>query len=236
MTSENNLVFDQTMAREYDQRFQKIAAMREALHLCIKILCQDAPEAARVLVVGAGTGLEIADLAKAFPRWRFTAVDPSPDMLAVCRQRCETEGIEPRCDFHEGYLNTMPATAPYDIATSLLVSHFITEPTVRRGYFEEIAGRLRPGGRLINADLAADMGAPDYPKRLDDWLATMRYNGATQESLAELRTLLGTKVALLAPAKVAELIAQAGFAAPTAFFQVMFMHAWHAQIPPTPTP
>lgn len=231
MSHENNAVFDQAMAQDYDQRFQKIAAMREALHLCLKILLQDAPEQADVLVVGAGTGLEIAALAKAFPRRRFTAVDPAPAMLAICRQRCEAEGLLSRCSFHEGYLHTMPAREPFDVATSLLVSHFITDRSERLSYFAEIAGRLRPGGRLVNADLAADMTAADYPERLDDWLATMRYNGATEEGLAELRTLLGTKVALLAPAKVAALIEEAGFTAPIPFFQVMFMHAWHARTP-----
>lgn len=229
MTTENNQIFDRTMAQEYDQRFQKIAAMRAALHLCLKILLQDMPEQARVLVVGAGTGLEIVDLANVFPKWHFTAVDPSPDMLAVCRQRCEAEGLLSRCDFHEGYLNSKPATEPYDIATSLLVSHFITDRDERRRYFEEIAAQLRPGGRLISADLAADMDAADYAKRLEDWLATMRYNGATEEGLTELRKLLGTKVALLAPTDIAALITEAGFTTPTPFFQAMFMHAWHAR-------
>ena len=44
------------------------------------------PEDAQILAVGAGTGVEISHLAAVFPKWRFTALDPSGAMLAECRR------------------------------------------------------------------------------------------------------------------------------------------------------
>ena len=38
---------------------------------------------ARVLVLGAGGGLELKALAEAHSGWTFDGVDPSPDMLAL---------------------------------------------------------------------------------------------------------------------------------------------------------
>lgn len=42
----------------------------------------------------------------------FTAVEPSAQMLAVCRTRAETGGFADRCTFHNGYLDTLPAALP----------------------------------------------------------------------------------------------------------------------------
>ena len=60
-------IFDQKQAAEYDQRFAKAAAMRDALRLLTAAVLGDPPADARVLSVGAGTGLEIAYLAQKFP-------------------------------------------------------------------------------------------------------------------------------------------------------------------------
>ena len=76
----------------------------------------------------AGTGQELVYLAEKFPRWRFAAVEPSAPMLAVCRRKAEERGVAPRCVFHEGYLDSLPPSAPFDAATSLLVSQFILDP------------------------------------------------------------------------------------------------------------
>lgn len=116
------IVFDEERAASYDHIFEKIAPMRDALHLLTRLVFSELPSAARILCVGAGTGAEILYLAEAFPQWRFTAVEPAAPMLAICRRRAEEAGIASRCTFHEGYLESLPATDPFDAATCLLVA------------------------------------------------------------------------------------------------------------------
>jgi hypothetical protein len=49
-------------------------------------------------------------------------------MLEVCRRKAAEAGIAERCEFHAAYLHELPPpTEPYDTATSILVSHFITD-------------------------------------------------------------------------------------------------------------
>lgn len=223
------VVFDQDRAAAYDEQFAKLAPMRDSLHLFIRMILADLPSNARVLCVGAGTGAELLALAEAFPHWQFTAVEPAEPMLAVCRQKAEAAGIAARCTFHQGYLDTLPETEPFDAATCLLVSHFFMEKTERCGFFRKIAERLRPEGYLVSSDLTSDMASSEYKSLLDVWLRTLRYTGLPAEAIEKYLAAYGKEAALLPREEVASIIASGGFDKPVLFYQALLIHAWYAK-------
>ncbi|MBL9189782.1 MAG: class I SAM-dependent methyltransferase [Opitutaceae bacterium] len=223
------VAFDQAHAAVYDQRFAKLASMRDALHLLISAVLADLPAQAWILCVGAGTGHELIYLAQKFPQWRFAVVEPSAPMLEVCRRKAKECGIEPRCVFHEGYLDSLPSSAAFDAATSLLVSQFILAPDDRAGFFRTIAHRLRPGGYLVNADLAADTASATYQSLLEVWLRLMRETGSPPEQLEKMRVTYGRDVAVLPLDRVSDLMITGGFITPVLFLQTGLIHAWYAQ-------
>jgi len=229
MPQEPTIVFDQERASVYDAQFAKLAPQRDALHLFIRLVLSELPANAHVLCVGAGTGAEIVALAQAFPHWQFTAVEPAAPMLALCRQRAEDYGITPRCTFHEGYLDTLPASEPFHAATSLLVSHFLVQAGERRDFFRQIAARLHPGGLLVSADITADQSSPAYQSLLEVWLRMLRYTDMPDAQVEQMPTILGRNIGVLPPQQVASLIASAGFDTPVLFFQTLLIHAWYAK-------
>jgi tRNA (cmo5U34)-methyltransferase len=222
-------IFNQDYAKAHDKRFEKLAPMRDALHLFCSILLSDLSEDAHALIVGAGTGPELFALAGAFPDFRFTVVEPAAPMLRICRTRAEDAGITDRCTFHEGTLDTLAATGPFDTATALLVSHFFTDPEARRGFFEAIADRLKPGGLLIAADIASDKADPAFESLLATWLEMMRFSGMPDPELEKFRAEMDGSVAVVPPREVENLIAAAGFETPVLFFQTLLVHAWYAR-------
>jgi tRNA (cmo5U34)-methyltransferase len=226
---EQPVFFGKEQASGYDRQWAKLAPIRDALHLLLRIRLSDLPDDAQVLCVGVGTGAELLYLAQAFPRWSFTLVEPAKPMLDICRQKAEAGGIISRCTFHEGYLDVLPLSQSFDGATCLLVSQFIVQPEARRAFFDQIANQLRPGGYLVSADLASGTSASAYESLIEVWFQMQRFNGTPEESIARMRLVYGRDVAVSTPHEIEALIASSGFDAPVLFFQAFLIHAWYAK-------
>jgi tRNA (cmo5U34)-methyltransferase len=221
-------LFDQ-QAAGYDTQWARMAPIRDSLHFLLDSVFADLPDDARLLCVGAGTGAEIAHLAKRFPRWRFLALDPAPGMIARCRERAERDGFAERCEFHHGLVETLPDVAGFEGATCFLVSQFILDRDARTRFFADIGQRLRSGGMLAWADLAWDTEAPDYPAMLRLWMRTMSGAGLDDAAIEGVRAAYAKDVAILPPDRVAALVADAGFDAPLRFHQAGMIHGWCAR-------
>jgi len=216
-------------ASSYDERWSKLTPLRDALNLLIEAVFWGMRADARILCVGAGTGSELIHLAERFPGWRFVAVEPSASMLDVCRRKVEARGLAARCQLHEGYLESLPPGEAFDAATSLLVSQFILDRDARVGFFREIANRLLPGGRLVNADLSSGASPAEYRNLLDVWFRLTSVGEPSPEAFEKMRAAYERDVAVTPPGEVAEIIAAGGFEAPTQFLQTGLIRAWHAR-------
>lgn len=220
-------LFDQ-QASNYDKQWSRMAPINNGLHFLLESVFSVLPSDAQVLCVGAGTGRELIYLAKRFPGWRFTAVEPSGAMLNVCRQVAEDEQVASRCYFHEGYLDSLPGSIMYDAATSFLVSHFILDKETRSQFFHQIAKRLKPDGILANSDLSSDTDSTDYEPMLEVWLRVMS-GSLSAEGVSRIKAAYGKDVAVLPPKAVAAIIESTGFEAPVQFFQAGLIRAWFAK-------
>jgi len=227
-SEELKAVFDK-QASGYEKQWERMAPIRDCLHFILESIFVDLPENARILCVGVGTGAELAHLARKFPYWSFTVVEPSGAMLEICRQRAEAEGFTARCYFHEGYLDSLQTQDMHDAATCFLVSQFILDQEARSSFFHSMAQRLRPGGILTSADLASDVGSSDYEALLPVWLNMMSATGIEPEKLERMRAAYAKDVAVLPPNVLASIIASGGFEAPVQCFQAGLIHAWFSK-------
>lgn len=221
-------LFDQH-ASTYDQKWSRLAPINGALHLLTHAVLSLLPADARILCVGAGTGAEILYLARQFPHWHFTAVDPSSAMLDVLRRRAGEEGISARCHLHVGLIETLSPDASFHAATAFLVSQFIQDDAARVAFFQHIARHLHPDGLLVSADLSADLTSASDLDLLEVWCRAMSGHGLSPEEIEKIRQAYRTDVAVRPPAEVQKIITQGGFELPVPFYQAGLIHACYAR-------
>jgi ubiquinone/menaquinone biosynthesis C-methylase UbiE len=104
----------------------------------------------RVLDVGCGTGYFTRMLAEAVaPGGTALGIDPSPEVIARARRSTR----QPSCTFAEGIAEALDTEdESYDVVVSSLVLHHLPE-TLRPRAIGEMYRVLRPGGRLLVADI-----------------------------------------------------------------------------------
>jgi tRNA (cmo5U34)-methyltransferase len=226
--------FGPRRAEDYDERIPQVVPGYAVLHDLAGLLLEAAiaPDA-HVLVVGVGTGKELAVLGRARAHWRFTAVDPSPEMLAKAEALIERENLSRRVTLVAGYVDELPASARFDAATLMLVMHFLAddrgaERGGKAGLLEAIAQRLKPGAPLILADACGDPETPAFRRLLAASRAWKILTGMSPEDEEKGYQRIIKTIPFVTEARIHELLAEAGFGAPEMFFRSLMFGAWIA--------
>lgn len=222
-------LFNKNASSVYNERQQKLAPITDNLHFLINLVLHELTEEASILCVGVGTGTEIIKLAQWHPHWRFVGVDPSADMLNVCRLQLEEHGLSHRVALFHGYLTELPGADKFNAVLCLLVSQFIKADNERQMLFDMMASRLDPKGYLINAELSADLETPEFYAQLEAWKAMQSIAGSTQEQVANILPVWKEHVSILPPASIERFLRRSGFAMPIPFFQSLLIHAWYSR-------
>ena len=185
------------------------------------LLAERAPDNARVLVLGAGGGLELRAFATAQPGWSFVGVDPAGAMLELAAR---TMGpLASRAQLHEGYIDDAPE-GPFDAAACLLTLHFL-DTAERRRTLSEIHRRLKPGAPFV----AAHSSFPQDESR-GQWLS--RYaafavaSGADPEQVKGARAAIDAHLNMLSPEQDEAVLREAGFSDISLFYAAFTWRGW----------
>lgn len=198
----------------------------EALHRMTGVLlAETAPAQARVLVLGAGGGLELGALAQAQPDWRFVGVDPSDPMLDMARRTLGP--LMQRIELVHGYIDDAPA-GPFDAATCLLTLHFL-DAAERLRTMQALHSRLKPGAPLVTAHSSFPQDPASRPTWLSRYAAYAVAAGANPEQAASARAAVDAHLNLLDPGEDEDILRDAGFSDIAMFYAAFTWRGWIAR-------
>jgi len=183
------------------------------------LLAEQAPSDARILVLGAGGGMEIDALAREQPTWRFDGVDPSRDMLALAQQTVRPH--QGRVALHEGRIDAAPP-GPFDGATSLLVFHFIPHAQ-KLATLRAVRQRLRAGAPFVVVHISIPSAEPERSLWLSRHLA---FAGTPAASAGTSLQAMQSQLAILSPEEDEARLREAGFQRVALFYAGLSFRGW----------
>lgn len=191
------------------------------------LLAESVPHDGRVLVLGAGGGLELKVFAEAQPEWRFVGVDPSSEMLKLASATLGP--LASRVELVEGYIDTAPE-GPYDGATCLLTLHFL--PAEQRLHtLIELRRRLKPGTPLIVAHHSFPQGEKQKTRWLSRYAAFAAASGIPAADAGNAIAAIGSRLPALSPEQDVALLQEAGFDEVELFYAGFTFKGWVAYNP-----
>jgi len=126
-----------------------------------------------ILELGTGSGETARRLLATHPRAALVGIDSSEQMLAAAAQLLNSE----RVDLRVGRIEDALPGGPFDVAVAALVVHHLGGDR-KTELFRRIHAVLRPGGRLVLADVVV----PDDPQ---DAITSLRPDYDHPSSVAE---------------------------------------------------
>lgn len=185
------------------------------------LLAERVPSGGRVLVLGAGGGLELRTLAADHPSWTFDGVDPSADMLDTARLTAAP--FMDRIALAEGTIDAAPE-GPFDGATCLLTFHFISRDD-RLATLRALHRRLRPGAPFVIVHLSVPREEPHRSLWIDRHIA---FGGGKSPDAIAARNAMLTRLTILSPDEDEAMLAQAGFSGTSLFYAGFSCRGWVA--------
>lgn len=223
MTTAAEHFSDQRSVTDYAARTLRLVPALSELHRMMRLLLAESlSDQARLLVLGAGGGLELKALAEHQPDWQLLGVDPSSAMLE--QARLHLGDLQQRITLQRGVIHDVQASS-HDAAVCLLTLHFLPE-VERRDTLQAIAERLKPGAPLVVAhhSFALEQGRHDrWLSRLAEWAVQAGIPASHAQGNSQA---MKQNLPVLSPVQDERILHEAGFEDIELFYTALTFRGW----------
>jgi tRNA (cmo5U34)-methyltransferase len=213
---------------EYDKSIRLFCgAYEEMFKLTHCYLRARLPKQAKILVVGAGTGMEISEFAPLNPGWSFCGVDPSADMLALAGKKICEKNLSCEIELRKGYVDDLKDEEVFDAATCILVMHFLKDDGTKLNLLESICKRLKSGAPFVLIDGFGEPGSMDFEEIKAAWKNYPIISGVPGEMVENVFNQVIMKMIQFVPeSRIMELMETAGITRVSKYFSGFLYGGW----------
>lgn len=183
------------------------------------LLAERVPADGRILVLGAGGGLELKALADDHVDWTFDGVDPSAEMLKAAGQIVTAHADRVR--LHEGTIDRAP-DGPFDGATCILTFHFIPRDQ-RMETLRQIRRRLVAGAPFVVAHISFPQTEPERSMWISRHVA---FGGIDTSNVESAKNAIATRLSVLSPEEDEAMLREVGFSGVSLFYAGLSFRGW----------
>lgn len=226
--------FDKTPpvgVEEYDTAIRSFCGAYEEIfklsYCCLKAAAL--PKRAKILVVGAGTGMEIIEFGPLSPDWSFHGVDPSANMLDLARRKIAEKEIGNKINLAQGYVDDLIDKEGFDGATCILVMHFLKDDGAKLDLLKSINRRLKHGAPLVLVDGCGTRGSRAFKENLKAWKQYPVMHGLKLDYVEKAFSKTIMKMVQFVPeSRILELLKEAGFTNVFKYYSGFLYSGWTA--------
>lgn len=187
-------------------------------------------ENASLLVIGAGGGNELSAWAPSNPKWTFTGVDPSKEMLKMAKHKAVELGIENRVSLIQGKIDDLPRqNSKFDAASCILVLHFIDDVQEKLKLLGSIKDNLKSGAPFVLVSAYGDRDDAEFQDRLNVWKSFFLDAGWESSKVDEMvngSIMNPMKISIIPENQIERLLAESGFTNITKFYSTGLFGGW----------
>lgn len=214
---------------EYDNMAPSVLPGYQVMHqMALACLQAKLPDEANLLIVGAGTGMELVRFGKSSSKWQLLGIDPSENMLAVANNKIQQYGLSQQVKLFQGYTDDLPDTSIYDGATSILVMHFIPDDGAKLAFLQSIARRIKSSSPFILVDVFGEKGTDDFQQMICLMKEFWKEMGVTEAKKIDILETMDKGVYPISETRVLELLQEAGFSQVIRFYTGLWVSGWMA--------
>ncbi|MFJ7737998.1 methyltransferase [Lysinibacillus sp. NPDC097287] len=218
--------FNTELATEYEKGIRRTLPSYDAMLRLTQTFFQSVlPDEAKFIVVGAGSGNEISQLAEQKPLWSFVGVDPAEAMLHFAKER-----LKPLPNnitlLHGTLLETELPVTQFDAASCILVLHFIESYDEKLATLKAIAHHLKPGAPFVLVSKYGQLGSSETELQFDLWRAYwLQQTKLTSAQVADMEQSIRA-LSFMREEDILTLLQEAGFTYPSRFFATTLFGGW----------
>lgn len=184
---------------------------------------------ASLLVVGAGGGNDLSAWGPSNPKWTFTGVDPSEEMLHIAKNKAAQLGLESRVELIQGTIDDIPLSKPkFDAASCILVLHFIDDEQEKLKLLRIIKDNLKSGAPFVLVSAYGDRDSSELYDRINVWKSFFLDAGYEKSKADDMGKVI-MNISFIPESQIAQLLKGAGFTNITRFYSTGLFAGWICQ-------